>query len=107
MRDAFKKRRNFIVQKLNSIQGVKCFNPEGAFYVFPDVSAHLNKRTPAGTTLKSSTDLCMYLLEEHGLAAVPGDAFGEPEGIRLSYASSMEELEEGIKRLENGLSELQ
>lgn len=106
MRDDFKKRRDFIVEQLNEIEGVQCFKPEGAFYVFPDISAHLNKKTPHGERLSTSTDLCMYLLEEHGLAAVPGDAFGEPEGIRLSYASSMDDLKEGIKRLQNGLTAL-
>lgn len=106
MRDDFKKRRNFIVEKLNDMPGVKCFKPEGAFYVFPDISVHLNKKTPEGETISNSTELCMYLLKEYGLAAVPGDAFGEPEGIRLSYASSMEDLDEGMKRLNKGLSQL-
>lgn len=106
MRDDFKKRRDFIVEQLNGMDGVQCFKPEGAFYVFPDISAHLNKKTPQGENLSTSTDLCMYLLEKHGLAAVPGDAFGEPEGIRLSYASSMNELKEGMKRLQNGLAAL-
>jgi len=106
MRDDFKKRRDYVVGKLNGMKGVKCFEPEGAFYVFPDISAHLNKKTPGGETVSSSTELCMYLLKEHGLAMVPGDAFGEPEGIRLSYASSMDELKEGMGRLNKGLSEL-
>lgn len=107
MRDEFKKRRNYIVKALNEMEGVQCFNPQGAFYVFPNISAHLNKQTPSGGTIADSTDLCMYLLEEAGLAAVPGDAFGEPEGLRLSYASSMDDLKEGMKRLQNGLSKLQ
>lgn len=106
MRDDFKKRRDFVVDQLNAMKGVQCFKPEGAFYVFPDISAHLNKKTPAGDIIATSTDLCMYLLENHGLAAVPGDAFGEPEGIRLSYASSMEQLKEGMNRLQKGLAEL-
>ena len=107
MRDAFKKRRDYIVQALNNIEGVHCFNPEGAFYVFPDISAHLGKQSASGDTIATSTDLCMYLIQEAGLAAVPGDAFGEPNGIRLSYASAMVDLEEGMKRLENGLTALQ
>ncbi len=106
MRDSFKKRRDFVVEKLNAISGVQCFNPQGAFYVYPNIAAHLNKQTRGGETIASSTDLCMYFLEEHGLASVPGDAFGEPEGIRLSYASSMEDLKEGLNRLEEGLLEL-
>jgi aspartate aminotransferase len=106
MRDEFKKRRNFMVEALNDIEGIKCFNPQGAFYVFPDISSHLGKEKPNSNGISTSTDLCMYLLEEHGLAAVPGDAFGEPDGIRLSYAASMEELKEGIERLEKGISML-
>lgn len=106
MREQFKKRRDFIIGELNAIDGLKCFTPSGAFYVFPDISHYLGKSTSTGTLINSSTDLCMYLIEEHGLATVPGDAFGEPNGIRLSYASSMESLEEAMERLNRGLSEL-
>jgi aspartate aminotransferase len=106
MRDSFKKRRDFMVEKLNAISGVQCFKPQGAFYVYPNIAAHLDKQTLDGESIANSTDLCMYLLEEHGLAAVPGDAFGEPDGIRLSYAASMDDLEKGLNRLETGLSEL-
>ena len=106
MRNAFKKRRNFIVDALSNIEGVKCFKPSGAFYVFPDISHYLGTKSSSNNTIESSTDLCMYLIEEHGLAAVPGDAFGEPNGMRLSYASSMEDLKEAIKRLKTGLQDL-
>lgn len=106
MRNSFRERRDFIFDKLSGIRGLKCFKPSGAFYVFPDISFYLNKQTPGGKSVESSTDLCLYLLEKHGLAAVPGDAFGEPNGIRLSYASSMIDLEEAMKRLEKGLGEL-
>lgn len=106
MRDEFKKRRDFLVNELNSIKGLKCFAPGGAFYVFPDVSHYFSTITPNGTTIADSTDLCLYLLEEHGLAAVPGDAFGEPNGLRLSYAASMSDLEEAMKRLTSGLGKL-
>lgn len=106
MRKQFQKRRDYIVQELSAMEGVKCFKPSGAFYVFPDISHYLGKKTPGGTTIENSTDLCLYLLEMHGLAAVPGDAFGEPNGIRLSYASSMNDLREGIKRLQKGFSGL-
>ena len=106
MKEAFQKRRNYIVDALSAIEGVKCFKPSGAFYVFPDISHYLDKTASSGDTIESSTDLCMYLIEEHGLAAVPGDAFGEPNGIRLSYASSMDELKEAMQRLQNGLTEL-
>jgi aspartate aminotransferase len=106
MRDSFKKRRNYIVDALSNIDGLKCFKPSGAFYVFPDISHYLGTTSPNGEPIESSTDLCMYLIEEHGLAAVPGDAFGEPNGMRLSYASSMDDLQEAIKRLQKGLQDL-
>lgn len=106
MREQFKKRRDYIIEALSFISGVKCFKPAGAFYVFPDVSQHLGKTTGNGEKIKTTTDLCLYLLEEYGLATVPGDAFGEPNGIRLSYASSMEDLKEGINRLKKGLAGL-
>lgn len=106
MRDEFRNRRDFIVDELSRIDGIKCFSPEGAFYVFPDVSAFLNTQTADGESINSSTDLCMYLLEKHGLALVPGDAFGEPEGLRISFAASMAMLEDGIARLKTGLNEL-
>ncbi len=106
MREAFKKRRDFIINELSNIEGVKCFKPSGAFYVFPDVSHYLGKSTDNGRTIENSTELCMYLIEEHGLAAVPGDAFGEPNGLRLSYAASMEELDKAMERLKAGLTAL-
>jgi len=106
MRVSFKKRRDFIVDALKSIEGVECFVPSGAFYVFPDISAFLGKKTPEGVTIETSTDLSLYLLEKQGVAVVPGDAFGEPTGIRLSYAASMEDLKEAVQRIKDGLSSL-
>lgn len=106
MRDQFRKRRDYVVDELTSIEGLKCFRPAGAFYVFPDISFYLGKQTENGHKIETSTDLCLYLIEEHGLAAVPGDAFGEPNGMRLSYASSMDDLQEAMKRLKAGLAEL-
>ncbi|MEX0904144.1 MAG: pyridoxal phosphate-dependent aminotransferase [Balneolaceae bacterium] len=106
MRLAFKDRRDFIVNELKSIEGVKCFTPSGAFYVFPDVQHFLGKLTPEGDQISTTTDLCLYLLEKHGVATVPGDAFGEPAGIRISYAASMADLKEALIRLKNGLTSL-
>lgn len=106
MRDAFKARRDFMVQSLNAIPGVRCFNPGGAFYVFPDISAYLGKKSPDGTLIATSSDLSLFLIEASGIATVPGDAFGEPDGIRLSYACSMADLEESVKRLKKGLETL-
>lgn len=107
MRDAFQKRRDYVVSELSNIDGLTCFTPEGAFYVFPDVSSYIGTKTSDGEPINNSTDLCMYLLEKHGLALVPGDAFGEPQGLRISFAASQQMLEDGIKRLKTGLEELQ
>ena len=106
MRASFKERRNFMVEQLNSIEGVNCFSPGGAFYVFPDISSYLNSTTPLGKPVQSSTDLCLYLLDEAGLALVPGDAFGEPNGLRMSYAAAMDELVEAMNRFKHGLARL-
>ena len=106
MRNAFRKRRTFMVDSLNSIEGINCFTPGGAFYVFPDISHYLGSSKPDGSVIKTSTDLCLYLLDEFGLALVPGDAFGEPNGLRMSYAASQEDLEEAIVRLKKGLESL-
>jgi aspartate aminotransferase len=107
MRKAFKERRDYVVNALLEIPGLNCFMPSGAFYVFPDCSAYLGKRTKNGSVIHTSTDLCIYLLEQHGVAAVPGDAFGEPAGFRISYAVSMDQLKEAIKRLKKGFNELE
>lgn len=106
MREQFKKRRDFMVKSLNAIEGVSCFTPGGAFYVFPDISHYLNSEKPDGSKIESSTELCMYLLEEFGLALVPGDAFGEPNGLRMSYAASMNDLEDAMDRFKKGLGSL-
>ncbi len=106
MRASFKERRDFMVEQLNSIEGVSCFSPGGAFYVFPDISAYLGSLSPSGTSIESSTDLCLYLLNEAGLALVPGDAFGEPNGLRMSYAAALEDLVEAMNRFKHGLARL-
>ena len=106
MRASFKERRNFMVEQLNGIEGVSCFSPGGAFYVFPDISSYLNSTSPLGKPVQSSTDLCLYLLDEAGLALVPGDAFGEPNGLRMSYAAAMDELVEAMNRFKHGLARL-
>ncbi|MCH8556685.1 MAG: pyridoxal phosphate-dependent aminotransferase [Balneolia bacterium] len=106
MLNAFKERRDYFIAALNEIDNVKCFIPGGAFYAFPNISAYLGTKTPDGTEIKTSTDLCMYLIEHHGLAIVPGDAFGEPDGVRLSYSASMDTLKEGLKRFKAGLESL-
>jgi aspartate aminotransferase len=100
MRKEYEKRRDYIVKRLNAIKGVKCRNPEGAFYVFPNVKSFFGK------TVKSDTELTDYLLNTAKTAVVPGSAFGADEHIRLSYATSMENIKTGIDRLEEALQNL-
>ena len=102
----FRKRRDYLVGELRTIPGVRCFMPGGAFYAYPDISHYLGKTAGDGTAITTSTDLCMYLMEKEGLAAVPGDAFGEPDGIRLSYSTSMDQLREAVSRLKKALASL-
>ena len=103
---AFRARRDFMLERLAAIGDLRCPTPQGAFYLFPDVSAFFDAETPGGQRIETSEDLCFYLLEEHDVALVPGDAFGTPSGMRLSYASSMEVLEAAMNRVEAGLAAL-
>jgi aspartate/methionine/tyrosine aminotransferase len=102
----FRRRRDFMLERIGNIGGLRCPRPEGAFYLFPDVSHYLPSESPEGRTIKTTEDLCFYLLEEHHVALVPGDSFGGPDGIRISYAASMKDLEEAMHRVEAGLSAL-
>jgi aspartate aminotransferase len=101
----FKRRRDFMVKKLNAMPGVKCFKPRGAFYVFPDFSAHM-EREFRGKKIKNSVEFCQFLLNEVKVAAVPGSAFGGEGHIRLSYATSMKNIREGLKRISHALEML-
>lgn len=103
---AFRQRRDFMLGRIGNIEGVQCPKPEGAFYLFPDVSHFLESTASDGRTIRTSEDLCFYLLEEHHVALVPGDAFGAPDGLRISYAASMDHLEEAMHRVDAGLSGL-
>ncbi|KPK83423.1 MAG: aspartate aminotransferase [Bacteroides sp. SM23_62_1] len=105
MNAAFRRRRDLITNRLNAIKGVKCYIPEGAFYVFPDLSAYYGKSV-GNKVIKGSSDLCMYLLEKGHIATVPGSAFGEDKCIRISFANSDENLTRAMDRLEKALSEL-
>lgn len=98
MREEFKKRRDFLYHALSSIQGIRLNLPEGAFYLFPSVKGLIGK-TFQGVVLNSSVDVAEYLLEKHWVATVPGDAFGAEGFLRLSYASSMAELEKAAERM--------
>ncbi len=104
MVDAFKERRRIILDLLSDIKGIKTNEPEGAFYVFPDVSYFFGK-TLRGKHINTASDFSMYLLEEARVATVTGEAFGDPNCIRLSYAASEKEIREAIKRIKEALEE--
>ena len=97
-RAEFEKRRDFMFRELNTIPGIQTALPEGAFYIFPSIKGLLGK-TFGGKVMKDSADIAEYLLKEHYVATVPGDAFGAPENLRLSYAASIEELQEAVNRM--------
>ena len=105
MRDAFKIRREFIVNRLNSIEGVSCEMPGGAFYVFPEFKDYLG-RSFNGEKINTSLDLSMYFLNEKAVVTVAGDSFGAPNNIRFSYAASEEELNNALDRVEDALQNL-
>ena len=101
----FEKRRDVIVDRLNSIAGIRCLKPQGAFYVFPNVSGLFGK-TANGKKLGSPCDVADYLLEEAKVAVVPGEDFGSNEHIRFSYATSLEDIEKGCKRIQEAVKNL-
>ena len=105
MKDIFLERRDLVLEKFNEIEGVKCNVPEGAFYLFPDISYYFGK-SDGETTINSSDDLCMYLLNKCYVALVAGTPFGNPECVRISYAASEENLLEAIRRIKKQLSKL-
>ena len=105
MKSAFLERRDFIINELKRIDGMKINQPEGAFYVFPDVSSFFGKSI-GDRLITDSNDLCLYLLEEAKVALVTGNAFGSPACLRISYAASMEELKEAMDRISQALYKL-
>ncbi|MBW2595544.1 MAG: pyridoxal phosphate-dependent aminotransferase [Deltaproteobacteria bacterium] len=105
MVEEFGKRRHYIVDALNGMTGITCMNPEGAFYVFPDVSS-LYGKSYDGKLITGSASLAEYLLDVANVAVVPGIAFGSDDHIRLSYATSMKNIREGITRIEDAVKNL-
>ncbi len=105
MRDAFKKRRDMVLAGLNEIPGLKTNTPDGAFYIFFDISSYFGKAYNT-FTIKNSHDLSMFLLEEGNIALVSGDAFGDDNCIRFSYAASEKTLMEAVKRIKESLAKL-
>jgi aspartate aminotransferase len=106
MRQAFERRRDLIVKLAKAIPGLEVNVPEGAFYLFPKCSSFYGKKTPGGAVIANSTDLAMYLLEEGHVATVGGDAFGDPDCFRMSYATSDENIVEAMQRIKEVLSKL-
>ena len=102
----FRHRRDLVFDLLKDIPNIKINLPEGAFYFFPDIRFYLGRQYN-GKRIETAQDLCIYLLEEHRLALVTGEAFGDPNCIRISYATSDEVLREAMLRLKNGLAALQ
>ena len=105
MISAFKSRRSLVLEWLKTIPGIKTNQPGGAFYVFPDCSYYFGKSN-GDRVINNSSDLCMYLLEESQGAVVTGDAFGDPNCFRISYAASEETLNEAMRRIKEALSKL-
>jgi len=106
MVEAFRQRRDFVVRSLGSIPGVKANHPQGAFYVFPDISHFFGKKDPEGNLIANDEDLSMYLLHSGHVSTVCGSAFGSPDCIRVSFATSMDLLEEAMRRIAEALGKL-
>ena len=106
MRQAFERRRDLIVKLAKEVPGLEVNVPEGAFYLFPKCSAYFGKKTADGRVINTSDDLAMYLLEVGHVACVGGTSFGAPECIRMSYATSDENITEAIRRIKEALAQL-
>ena len=106
MRIAFHKRRDLMLEMLSEIPGIKTNTPDGAFYIFPDISHYFGKRD-GENTISNSSDFCMYILNDAHVALVAGEAFGSPNCVRISYAASEENLTEAVKRMKKSLAKLQ
>jgi len=106
MRKAFDERRIAMVKLLRAIPHVSCREPKGAFYAFPDLGAYVGKTTPEGKALATDAELCDWLLDAGKVAVVPGSGFGAPGHVRLSYACSMQNIENGVGRMARALATL-
>ena len=105
MNKAFIRRKNLVVKLLRDIEGLKVYEPEGAFYVFPVIKYYLGKSVN-GKQISTATDLCLFLLEEAHISTVPGEAFGDPDCLRISFANSDENLVEAMKRMKDALGQI-
>lgn len=105
MTQEFAKRRSRVLEIVKNLDGFRCFEPEGAFYIFPEISAYFGK-SDGNITIQSASDFCMYLLNTAHVSSVMGDAFGEPNCVRFSFANSMENIEKAWKRIQEALQKL-
>jgi aspartate aminotransferase len=105
MVEEFTARRKKVMQLVNEIEGFSCVHPQGAFYIFPDVSSYFGKSN-GEITINNANDLCMYLLNTAHVSSVMGDAFGEPNCVRFSFANSMQNIEKGWARIKDALAKL-
>lgn len=106
MRKIFTKRRDVLYDRLIRIPGVSCIKTEGAFYLMPDISGIIGKKTPEGKVLENDEDVCMYLLEMAGVATTPGEAFHSSNHLRFSYSNSVENIEKGMDLIEDAVGKL-
>ncbi|MEX6689356.1 pyridoxal phosphate-dependent aminotransferase [Danxiaibacter flavus] len=105
MTEEFTRRKNRVMELIKDIPGVKCFEPQGAFYIFPDVSSYFGK-SDGTTTINNSGDFCMYVLNTAHVSSVMGDAFGEPNCVRFSFANSLPNIERAWARVKDALAKL-
>lgn len=105
MRKEFEERRNYIIKRLNDMPGISCFSPKGAFYVMPNIKSYYGK-SHKGYTINNPVDMCDYLLDESRIAVVTGTAFLAMDNIRISYSNSLENINEGMDRMEEALMKL-
>jgi aspartate/methionine/tyrosine aminotransferase len=101
MWEAYRDRRAWLIPAINGIDGLCCAHPDGAFYIFPEVSAFFGRGS-----VRDSQTFANYLLDEARVAVIPGSAFGSDDHVRISYAASMERLQEGVRRIEAALRKL-
>ena len=105
MREAFHRRRDLALKLLAEVPGLVTNVPDGAFYIFPDISHYIGK-TAKGKVIENSKDLCMYLIHEAHVAITPGGAFGMDNHIRISYATSEAEIEKAVSRIKKALQDI-
>jgi aspartate aminotransferase len=105
MHREFERRRDFVFARLHEMNGIRCIKPQGAFYAFPNISAYINSSYQRNI-IQNSADLAYFLVNEANVVLIPGSAFGSDAHLRISYATSIERLEEGMRRMESAFGML-